>query len=241
MKVFASTDVGKAREMNQDYYYISNESDIPQIYILADGMGGYTGGEIASQFAVKSARQYIQNNWQQIEAKEDSIVQLIKDATQYANMVVYEESKKNEILHDMGTTLEICLFYQDKIFISHIGDSRVYAVTAERIEKITSDHSYVEKLVKDGTITREEAKNHPKKNMLMKALGCTAYVEPDIMVREWKEEESIVICSDGLTNMVSEEEIQETTLNSINPEKMLIKSANDSGGLDNITVIVIKH
>lgn len=120
MRGFAKTDVGKAREMNQDYYYIpSSENDL-QIYILADGMGGYNGGEIASRLATETTKNYIQNNFDKIEHEKEAILKLIKDAIEYANFVVYEESKKDENLQGMGTTLDMCFIYNNKIYIGHV-------------------------------------------------------------------------------------------------------------------------
>lgn len=120
MRGFAKTDVGKAREMNQDYYYIpSSENDL-QIYILADGMGGYNGGEIASRLATETTKNYIQNNFDKIEHEKEAILKLIKDAIEYANFVVYEESKKDENLQSMGTTLDVCFIYNNKIYIGHV-------------------------------------------------------------------------------------------------------------------------
>ena len=120
MRGFANTDVGKAREMNQDYYYIpSSENDL-QIYILADGMGGYNGGEIASRLATETTKNYIQNNFDKIEHEKEAILKLIKDAIEYANFVVYEESKKDENLQGMGTTLDVCFIYNNKIYIGHV-------------------------------------------------------------------------------------------------------------------------
>ena len=120
MRGFAKTDVGKAREMNQDYYYIpSSENDL-QIYILADGMGGYNGGEIASRLATETTKNYIQNNFDKIEHEKEAILKLIKDAIEYANFVVYEESKKDENLQGMGTTLDVCCIYNNKIYIGHV-------------------------------------------------------------------------------------------------------------------------
>ena len=121
MKGFAKTDVGKAREMNQDYYSIpSSESDL-QLYILADGMGGYNGGEIASRLAAETTKNYIQNNFKKIEHDKDARLKLVKDAMEYANMVVYEESKKDENLQGMGTTLDVCFIYNSNIYIGHVG------------------------------------------------------------------------------------------------------------------------
>ena len=120
MRRFAKTDVGKAREMNQDYYYIpSSENDL-QIYILADGMGGYNGGEIASRLATETTKNYIQNNFDKIEHEKEAILKLIKDAIEYANFVVYEESKKDENLQGMGTTLDVCFIYNNKIYIGNV-------------------------------------------------------------------------------------------------------------------------
>lgn len=240
MKSFAKTDVGKARQMNQDYYYISKPEDKLQIYILADGMGGYNGGEIASNLATKSAKSYIENNFNAIGKNRDEILKLLKDAMEYANMVVYEESQKNEQLQGMGTTLDVCFIYNNKIYIGHVGDSRIYRIRKDIIRKLTKDHSYVQQLVEDGKITREEADHHPKKNMLLKALGCTAYVEPDIRARNFEKGDILLMCSDGLTNMVSESVIYEKVKE--NPEKApeeLVKLANEAGGYDNITVVTI--
>lgn len=242
MKAFAKTDIGKAREMNQDNYSIPNENDKYNLYILADGMGGYKGGEIASSLAVSSARSYILNNFESIEKTKESILKLINDAIEYANMVVCEKSKEDKELHEMGTTIDVCLIYNNKLYIGHVGDSRVYRLRKGIIRKITTDHSYVEKLVKDGTITREEAFNHPKKNMLIKALGCNSFVEPDLIYKVFQKDDILLMCSDGLTNMVKEPEINEIILKDIeNANKNLVKKANEYGGYDNITVIIVEN
>ena len=204
--VFAKTDIGKVREINQDYYYTSEENSIPKLYILADGMGGYKGGEVASKLAVDSARKYIENNFSNNFSQKEEILKLIGDAVEYANMVVYEKSKEVQELEGMGTTLEICLIYNNKAYIGHIGDSRIYRIRKDVIRKLTKDHSYVQQLVEDKKITREEAKVHPKKNMLTRALGCTPYVEPDLRARNFEKGDIFIMCSDGLTNMVEEKE-----------------------------------
>jgi protein phosphatase len=142
----------------------------------------------------------------------------------------------------MGTTLEVCLIYNNKAFIGHIGDSRIYRIRKEFLRKLTKDHSYVEKLVTDGTITKEEAQNHPKKNMLMKALGCTAFVEPDIMVKGFLKDDILLICSDGLTNMVTEQEIYSYLRQNVEDAcDKLVNRANEMGGYDNITALVIQN
>lgn len=240
MKVFAKSDVGKARDMNQDYYYVSGPEEQIKLFILADGMGGYNGGEIASSLATTSVKNYISNNFYKIEHDKESILNLIKNAVEYANMIVYEKSKEDKELEGMGTTLDVCLIYNNRVYIGHVGDSRVYRIRKEFIRKLTVDHSYVQELVKDGTITKEEAYNHPKKNMLMKALGCTAYVEPDVMVKGFIKDDILLMSSDGLTNMLKDEEIYNIIKE--NPElasEKLVQRANELGGYDNITVVII--
>lgn len=240
MRAFAKSDVGKMRDMNQDYYYISNPDDKNQLFIIADGMGGYKGGEIASRLAVDTAKKYIINNIDTIEQDKESILQLIKSAIEYANLVIYEKSKEYVELENMGTTIDVCLIRGNKVFIGHVGDSRVYRKRKEFFRKLTTDHSYVQKLVSDGTITKEEAYNHPKKNMLIKALGCSTFVEPDVTVKGFLKDDVLLMCSDGLTNMIKDEEIKQII--NEDPElacNKLINKANENGGYDNITAIII--
>ena len=243
MRVLAKSDIGKAREMNQDSFYVSDlEKDELKLYIVADGMGGYKGGEIASSLAVSSAKKYIESNFKKTKKDREGILVLLKEAVEYANKIIYERAIKDPELHDMGTTLDICLIYNNKVFIGHIGDSRVYRIRKNIIRKLTTDHSYVEKLVKEGTITKEEAYNHPKKNMLMKALGCSLLVEPDVICKGFLKDDILLMCSDGLTNMLRDNEIYDLLLK--NPEKpvdALVKKANDLGGYDNITAIIIDN
>ncbi len=242
IKAYAKSDKGRVREMNQDYYYISTSLDEVQLYILADGMGGYNGGEIASSLAVETAKNYIENNFKDIEKDRDSIIQLLGSSMEYANMVVYEKSKENQELQGMGTTLEICLIYNNKVYIGHVGDSRIYRIRKDFIRKLTQDHSYVQKLVKEGTITKEQAAHHPQKNMLMKALGCNAFVEPDVMVKGFLKDDILIMCSDGLSNLVEQDTIYQMASKNIEQAtKDLVQLANDRGGYDNITVIVIKN
>ena len=204
--------------------------------------GGYNGGEIASKLAVQTAKNYIENNFKDIEKDKDSIIQLLGSSMEYANMVVYEKSKETPELQGMGTTLEICLIYNNKAYIGHVGDSRIYRVRKQFIRKLTQYHSYVQKLVKEGTITKEQAEHHPQKNMLMKALGCNAFVEPDVMVKGFLKDDIIIMCSDGLSNLVDQETIYEMASKNIEQgTKDLVQLAKDRGGYDNITVVIIKN
>lgn len=240
MKTFARSDIGRIREMNQDNYYISDPNDEIKMFIVADGMGGYKGGEVASALAIESAKSYIKNNFDETNKEKDKILDLIKNAIEYANMVVYERSKEVEELNGMGTTMDVVIIQSGKVYIGHVGDSRVYRLRKDFFRKLTTDHSYVEQLVREGNITKEEAYNHPKKNMLTKALGCTAFVEPDVMVKGFQKDDILLMCTDGLTNMVREDAICEIIKE--NPEgacETLVNKANENGGQDNITAVII--
>ena len=240
MKVFAKSDVGRAREMNQDAYYASQPSNTVGLYIIADGMGGYNGGEIASSLAVTAAKNYIETNFAETEHTKEKLKELVKNAIEYANMVVYEKSKEIKELEGMGTTIEVALVHNNRVYIGHVGDSRIYRIRKNFIRRLTTDHSYVEKLIKDGTISRDEAAHHPKKNMLTNALGCTSYVEPDVSVKGFQKDDILVLTTDGLTNMVSDEKIYSIVTDIIEvAADELIEKANKAGGLDNITVIIV--
>ena len=241
IQAFATSDIGKVRPLNEDSFFISQPEDEVKLFIVADGMGGYKGGEIASSLAVKSAKNYILSNFEKNKGDKENLQSLVKSSSQYANMVVFEKSKEDEELRNMGTTLDVCLIYENKAFISHIGDSRIYRIRKEFMRKLTKDHSYVQQLVDEGKITKEESMNHPKKNMLIKALGCTEFIEPDSMIKGFIKGDIILMCTDGLTNMVSEREIYDIIKSEPeNPSQELINKANEKGGLDNITAVIIR-
>ena len=240
MKAFAVTDIGRVREMNQDSYYISPGDGSIKLFIIADGMGGYKGGEVASSLAIESAKNYILDNYNDTKKEKECILELLRSAIEYANSVVFEKSKEVEDLNGMGTTIDICLVHSNRVYIGHVGDSRVYRQRKDFFRRLTTDHSYVEQLIKEGNITREEAYNHPKKNMLTKALGCTAFVEPDVLVKGFQKNDVLLMCSDGLTNMLRENEISQIIKQ--DPEtacQKLVDAANQRGGIDNLTAVII--
>lgn len=190
--------------------------------------------------AVESAKDYIHKHFAKNKDSKEKLEALLKDAIEYANSVVYKKAQSKENLRGMGTTLDVCLIYNSRIYIGHVGDSRVYRIRKEFMRRLTKDHSYVQTLVDDGTITKEEAYSHPKKNMLTKALGCVETVEPDVYTKTFIKDDIILMCSDGLTNMIREENIYEIIKqDKENAIENLVKQANDNGGLDNITVVII--
>ena len=242
MRIFAKSDIGMAREKNEDYYYIPEKNEELNLCILADGMGGYNGGEIASKIAVESSKNYIKNNVSSIQMNKEGILKLLKEAVEYSNMMVYEKAKTDAKLSEMGTTMDVTLIIENKLFIGHVGDSRVYLIRKNEIKRITDDHSYVQKLIKDGKITEEEALTHPDKNMLVKAIGSSTFVEPDLIEVDLELKDIILMCSDGLTNMLSDDEMVNIIQNKSSTKiESLIDMANEHGGNDNITAIIIEN
>lgn len=243
MRVFTKTDIGKVRSMNQDSFLVSDDNKNGlKLYLLADGMGGYKGGEIASKVAITAVNKYIAQKFDEIPKNREAILDLIEEAIGFANSAIYEESEQDEELQDMGTTLEVLLIYRNRVYIGHIGDSRIYRIRKGKMKKITTDHSYVEKLIQDGEISREEAYTHPKKNLLIRALGTDEEANPDMIYTILNKGDVLVMCSDGLTNMLSENMILEI-IKEDNDDctEELINAANNAGGLDNITAIVIDN
>lgn len=243
MEIFAKSDLGKARDINEDAIYTPEEDLGINIYILADGMGGYQGGDVASQLAVTAARSYILNNYDITFEEKDDILKLVNGAIEYANMVVAEKAKTDRKLNKMGSTLEILLIIKNDAYIGHVGDSRVYMIRNRKSEKLTTDHSYIEKLIFDGRITKEESSKHPDKNMITKAIGTEIVVEAELIHKKLNTNDILVLCSDGLTNLVSDKEILDIVLDSFNEDiaENLVNKANELGGTDNISVIVVKY
>ena len=240
MQVFAKTDIGKERKVNEDFYYISRPEDKIKLFILADGMGGYNAGEVASKMAVETVKSYIYKHFDKNKNSKENIEQLLKDAIENANDTIYKKAQNKKDLYGMGTTLDVCLIYNSKLYIGHIGDSRVYRIRKEFMRRITRDHSYVQTLIEDGKITKEEALHHPKRNMLTKALGCTEKAEPDVYTKTFIKDDIILMTSDGLTNMVKENDIYNIIKqDKLNAAENLVKQANENGGYDNITVVII--
>ncbi len=243
MQYYGITDIGMQRKENQDRIYMPEINDDTKLFIVADGMGGANAGGVASSMAIEYVKQLILEKFD--EVKEDRILlqDLIKDTIVGANKYIYEKSLENEQYSGMGTTIVVAILYKGKVFIGHVGDSRIYRIRKHIIRQLTKDHSYVQILVQNGTITREEAENHPQKNMLVKALGCEETVEPDVMVKGFLKDDILLMCTDGLTNMIKVNEIYEEVVNGkddlVSTCNNLISHSKKNGGYDNISVILI--
>lgn len=243
MKFFGLTDIGRTRKQNQDSIFICDDFENVKYFIIADGMGGVNGGEIASTTAISAIKSYIDENIYDIELVEDQINDLIRGAISRANKEIYEIAEKDETYKGMGTTVILAITFGNRVYIGHIGDSRLYRIRKNIIRQLTTDHSYVQALLKEGTITKEQAYNHPQKNILLKVVGCEPYIEPDILVKGFLKDDVLLMCTDGLTNMLTNEEIFNIITNEKNNLentcKHLIDAANGNGGNDNISVILV--
>jgi PPM family protein phosphatase len=237
------SDKGNVRENNEDNYnVIAGYPGVPVSYVIADGMGGHNSGEIASKMAVEITCSYILQIPELLSQYED-ITSIIKMIMEKTNAEVFLASNEQESTQGMGTTLIIAVANNKKLHIGHIGDSRVYLIREGAITQITTDHSYIEELVRNGTLSREEAENHPKKNLITRALGCIESVEVDTYESDIQDNDVFIMCTDGLTNMLGDDEIKNIIIKLNEPESAcneLVKMANENGGEDNITVIIFK-
>lgn len=229
------TDTGNKRTLNEDAvgYY---EKDDLGIFIVADGMGGHNAGEIASKIAVETVIKYIREHH-----SDYTMEQVIDAAISEANKEIYKYALLDESCSGMGTTITVAFVKNNELVIGNVGDSRCYIVSKGKLKKITKDHSLVQELLDNGTITEEEARTHPNKNVITRAVGTKAMVKGDCYTVALSSIDKVIICSDGLTNEVSEEEIIEVIENNeINSCLELVQLSKDKGGRDNISVIIFK-
>lgn len=234
MFIKCKTDKGMIRSNNQDYV-LSFRSSKYALLVVADGMGGHNAGEIASKLAATTIRDFIFEKYNSYEDKEE----LIRDSIVRSNTVIYKKQHDDEELKGMGTTTTCCIIKDNDLFIGHVGDSRAYIINRQGIKKITVDHSFVEELVKNGSITEDEAQNHPQRNLITRAVGTEENVVVDTKIIQFNNDDVIMICSDGLTNYVNSEEICEIVLNrKADAVDELVNLANERGGSDNISVII---
>ncbi|MDD4494925.1 MAG: Stp1/IreP family PP2C-type Ser/Thr phosphatase [Eubacteriales bacterium] len=241
VKFSGRTHKGLVRDINQDSFRIlelpdKNKSET--VIILADGMGGHNAGEVASALAVDYAAQQAKETNLFCGDCTSNIIRIMDGA----NSLVFDKSQEDITHVGMGTTMIITAISDDEMFIGHIGDSRVYLLRNGEFSRVTTDHSLVEELVMSGAITRSEAENHPRKNVITKVLGCEPEISIDTYNRKLLKGDRVLICTDGLTNMVRESEITQILTDKDNPEEaidILIDRANEYGGEDNVTAIAV--
>ena len=239
MKSYSSTDVGKTRQINQDCVFCTDEpvGRLPNLYIVADGMGGHNAGDFASKFCVET---FIE---QMKLIKDKSPIGIMGYGLLKANEELINKATKDTDMQGMGTTCVAATIMDGILYVANVGDSRLYIIN-DSITQITEDHSLVEEMVRSGEIARDEMRNHPNKNIITRAIGANTSLIPDYFEVELKEDDIVLMCSDGLTNMVDDKRIQEIIVeNRENLEEAtnkLINIANANGGKDNISLIIIK-
>ncbi len=237
MTVFSLSDVGQKRTINQDFIYTSITSIglLPNLFLVADGMGGHKAGDFASRKTVEIMVEEIEGN-----SKESPVV-VLREAIEKANDAIYRLASQDEDMEGMGTTLVAASLIGDRLQVANVGDSRLYVI-GEEITQITVDHSLVEEMVRVGTIDKEMAKSHPRKNIITRAVGVMPTIQPDFFTVTIKKGEQVLLCTDGLTNMLEDEEISKIVKSRGTVEekvKTLVAEANRRGGKDNISVVLL--
>lgn len=239
LKTFSITDIGLKRKINQDYVFSSEMQvgKLPNLFIVADGMGGHKAGDYASREATRIIVESIQNS------EESNPVKLIRTAIESANTSLLKKARESEDYAGMGTTIVVATIMEEGMYVANVGDSRLYIINDE-IHQITKDHSLVEEMVRLGGIDEETAKYHPKKNVITRAVGGGEEIEIDFFETKVMSGDVILMCSDGLTNMLEDEEIKliiKKQRDVIEKAEELVKAANQNGGRDNITVTIIEQ
>ncbi|MBU3126522.1 Stp1/IreP family PP2C-type Ser/Thr phosphatase [Clostridium tagluense] len=231
------SDVGNVRKTNEDSVGYFECSDFG-IYAVADGMGGHNAGEVASELAIKVIIEYVKANQYGSDLKE-----VLSEGIKHANKKIYDMASEDDSLKGMGTTITICFKKQDRMVVANVGDSSCYVIDNKRkLSKITRDHSLVQQLLDNGTITEEKARNHPNKNIITRALGTNEEVEVDLFDVDLTSVIKCILCTDGLTNDVTYDEMYDIIIKNDNDSscKMLVDLSKSKGGRDNISVIVFE-
>ena len=241
MRVAAKTDAGKVRLANEDCYCVGELPGGVAWAVICDGMGGAAGGNIASQTAANCVSDTIVNSYQE-QMGSRSIKHLLVNALDNANLRVYDLSMANESLMGMGTTVVAAIVAEQRIYIAHAGDSRAYIYNGTELVQLTKDHSVVQEMVDIGQITEDEAKSHPRKNLITRALGVHETLDADYCEEELPPGSTLLVCTDGLTNAVELDEIAEILHEYCFADcaEVLVQRANENGGPDNITVVLVE-
>lgn len=240
----AFTHKGNVRKLNEDYYYIpSSETKYEGLIMVADGMGGHKAGDLASRMVVENILKYYEDRKASFTSKEE-VANFICEAILRANSKVFNYSKTGEEYHGMGTTLTLAYFYHNHLFIGHVGDSRGYLVRDGQVKQLTRDHSLVQELLENGTITQEQVENHPRKNIITRALGTDDNVDVDCYEIDLKDGDILILCTDGLTRHVNLSENSKLFASGISMAEIatiLGQKALEDGGTDNITVVATQY
>lgn len=239
IKTFSITDIGKKRKMNQDYVYTSEMpvGPLPNLFLVADGMGGHKAGDYASKCAIETIVKTVENS------VCNEPVPVLEKAIRYANDVIRERAASDEALYGMGTTVVAATIDGDTLCVANVGDSRLYIVGGREIRQITRDHSLVEEMVRMGGLKREQARSHPDKNIITRAVGAEDDIEMDFFQVQLHRGDIVLMCSDGLTNMIEDEEIRmilHGQRDLVEKAESLVAAANNNGGKDNIAVVLIE-
>ena len=236
MKYAVKTDIGK-RVHNEDSYLLSDKSEFPMLFAVADGMGGHAAGAVASKLLVEQLAMFDE----MVEPERE--LELLRHAIESANLGIYRAAEKDRALSGMGTTLVAALILGREYIAANVGDSRMYQYHDKTLDTVTTDHSLVEQLVLAGAITKDEARVHPQRNIITRAMGVSPKVDVDLFERVWNPGDILVICSDGLHGSVEDEDMISVLSSNRSLESMcdlLVQLALDNGGTDNITVILVR-
>lgn len=241
MKVYSKSDTGLVRESNQDYFDVKSFSNDSLFAIVCDGMGGANGGSTASHNTVDFISDKLQSlNPETLTGEE--IKTLMLDITQDVNLKIFQKAQSDSTLLGMGTTIVFVIIVKNTVHLVHAGDSRAYVISKEKIKQVTRDHSIVQELLESGEITKEQAQHHPRKNVITRALGVYENLDLDYSQCKLKENDFLLICTDGLTNYLNDEELLNVVSNfdEENAVDEFISEAKNRGGSDNITVVLIR-
>ena len=240
MKISAKTDIGLVRSSNQDFYLAGEFANGVTWAVVCDGMGGAMGGNVASETAAKVISDKLTSGYHE-GMNDNSIKHLVISAVEAANASVYSKSRTDEALNGMGTTVVLAIINEDTMYLANVGDSRIYVVSENSINQLTTDHSVVQMMIDRGEITREEAVDHPQKNVITRALGVEDEVRIDYAQEIYNEGEIVLLCSDGLTNYVKDADILKicNENDSFSLADKLVEAANENGGGDNVTVVTV--
>ena len=239
MRIYSATDVGQKRKMNQDYVFASAEpvGNLPNLFVVADGMGGHNAGDYASSHAVTSMVEEIRQD------ADFNPIKVIRYAIECVNTEILTQAQQDEKLRGMGTTMVAATIVGHYAYVANVGDSRLYVV-GEQIQQITKDHSLVQEMVRMGELDAEQARKHPKKNIITRALGAEKTVDIDFFDLKLEPGDVVLMCSDGLSNMVEDSQmleiISDTDTDLDEKGRILIREANRNGGKDNIAIVLIE-